>query len=128
LKGIIRNHLDTLVQSDTKVCGELYLPISFCLMSNSTAANIKKVYSHAQGNSDFFLKALKKNQGLEQCRRWLRIHFPDAELVPAPSTAKAAEMAASEEGTAAVSNKICASIYKLKVSNFENDSCSFFRF
>ena len=52
ISGIIRNHLDTLVQSDTKVCGELYLPISFSLMSNSTVSNIKKVYSHAQGKKN----------------------------------------------------------------------------
>ena len=40
--------MDVLVQSEIKVCGEIYLPVSFCFMTNAPGP-ITKIYSHPQG-------------------------------------------------------------------------------
>ena len=50
--------MDILIQSETKICGEIYLPISFSFMSNSQGP-IKKIYSHAQGIKNLPNKKIK---------------------------------------------------------------------
>lgn len=114
--GIIHNHMELLIHNPTKVCGEIYLPIRFYLMANCKPSDIKKIYSHAQG--------------LQQCRKWLTSHFPDAELIECTSTAKSAEIASQEPNTAAVCNLIAGQHFKLGIvgENIQDTSQNTTRF
>ena len=100
LDGGVTDALDTFMEVDVKICAELHLPITQCLLSNSAKEEIRRVYS--------------KPQALAQCRRWLRENLPDAELVEDSSTARAAERAAEEPGAAAIANEMAATIYGLR--------------
>jgi len=108
--GLIHNHVDLLINNSSnnniKVVGEVYLPIQFALMVNNNSAHyslssVKKIYSHVQG--------------LEQCKSWIRTHCVESSLLPVSSTAKAAEIVSSEEGSACISNRICSELFKLRI-------------
>lgn len=101
IDGGVTDALDTFMEVDTKICAELNLPITQCLLSNSPKDGVKRVYS--------------KPQALAQCRRWLRENLPGAELIEDASTARAAKRAADEDGAAAVANELAATIYQLEV-------------
>jgi chorismate mutase/prephenate dehydratase len=94
--------LDRFMESDLKICGELMSPISHVLMSQKNdERKVKVVYSHPQG--------------LAQCRRWLANHLPQAEMVETPSTAAAAEKAATDPFGAAVGSRLAAQAQGLKI-------------
>ncbi len=50
-----------------------------------------------------------------QCKKWLETHLKGIERVEALSTSKAAELAAAEPHSAAISNLMCTDLYKLDV-------------
>jgi chorismate mutase/prephenate dehydratase len=54
-----------------------------------------------------------------QCRHWLSVTAKDREVLPAASTSTAAELAATEDGTAAIGSAIAGEIHGLHVL-FEN--------
>jgi len=60
------------LRGDLVVCGETVLPIEQCLYGHNNDREVTRVYSH--------------QQALSQCRKFLSIRFPRAELVPADST------------------------------------------
>ena len=94
LEGAINVTLDTLAQSDDlAIERELIWDIHNQLMARVPADEVRAIYSHPQP--------------LAQCRRYLREHFPKARLVPTTSTAKAAELVASEEGGRSGAAAIC---------------------
>lgn len=93
--------LDNFVTTKLKVCAEIVLPISHCLLSRSPRTKITKIYSHPQP--------------FGQCTRWLRMEMPGVELVPTSSTAKAAELASVEHGSAALASSLAAEIYDLNI-------------
>ena len=70
--------MDELVESDLKICAQVYLPIEHCLIAQSPLEAIKEVHS--------------KDQALGQCREWLRRNLPNAELVESHSTASAVDV------------------------------------
>ncbi|HEX9722613.1 MAG TPA: prephenate dehydratase domain-containing protein [Candidatus Paceibacterota bacterium] len=57
---------------DLILCGEVVLPIEQCLYGHNNDREVKRVYSH--------------QQALSQCREFISIRFPEAELIPADST------------------------------------------
>ena len=57
--------MDVLVQSEIKVCGEIYLPVSFCFMTNAPGP-ITKIYSHPQGKLPNSKKKKKKYNKLKK--------------------------------------------------------------
>jgi chorismate mutase/prephenate dehydratase len=71
------------------------------LLANCTLQEIEKIYS--------------KPEIFAQCRNWLSVTFKDAQTIPVASSAKAAQMAASEKRAAAISSSIAAELYGLKV-------------
>ncbi|KAJ2845569.1 prephenate dehydratase, partial [Coemansia erecta] len=100
--GAVVQTLDIFVDQPTvKIRAEVYLPVTQSLLSRYQLSAIRKVYSHPQA--------------FGQSRRWLDEHLPHAARVDVSSTAKAAELAASENYTAAISSEVCASIYQLDV-------------
>jgi len=78
-EGAVNITLDRLIDSDTLICGEIYLPISQHLLSQARELpEIKLVISHPQG--------------LAQCRSWLAQNLPDVPTQDVTSTAAAAEL------------------------------------
>jgi chorismate mutase / prephenate dehydratase len=93
-EGSVRETLDNFVDSDLKIVAQIYTEITYALSSNSPLAEIKKVYS--------------KDQALAQCREWLARHLSHAQLIDAPSTARAVQIAKEEPGAAAVASEQAA--------------------
>ncbi len=101
-EGSVGATLDELARTDLRICGEILLDISHCILSRETDLNaISRVLSHPQA--------------LAQCSGWLRRHLPAATLIQTPSTAAAALQAADEEHTAAVGNEMLAELYCLAI-------------
>ena len=97
--GVVGHTLDLLADSELQICSEISLPISQHLLSRGDLGSILRVYSHPQA--------------LAQCRAWLRDNLPNAELMEVSSTARAAEMAASDPTVAAIANELAAEEYGL---------------
>ena len=100
-EGSVREALDSFVESDLKIVAQIYLEINHALISNSPIENIERVYS--------------KDQALAQCRHWLQRHLPHAQLVDAPSTSRAVQLAKQEPGTAAVAGELAAEHYGMPI-------------
>jgi len=101
IEGAVTHTLDMFIDSEVKICAELYLDITHCLLANCALSEIKTVYS----NPLVFA----------QCRNWLNINFPKASLMGVTSTAKGAELATKEKGAAAIANELAAEIYSLRI-------------
>jgi chorismate mutase/prephenate dehydratase len=101
VEGAVNHTLDMFIDSDLKVCSEIYMEISHSLLSReSNIKNIKKVYS--------------KDQVFGQCRLWLEDHLPSVALVEVASTTRAAEIASKEKGAACIASELAAAKYHLK--------------
>jgi chorismate mutase/prephenate dehydratase len=100
-EGSVRETLDSFVESDLKIVGQIYLEISHALISRSPLEAIRRVYS--------------KDQALAQCRHWLQRHLPHAQLLDAPSTSRAVQIARDEDGAAAVAGELAADFYGVPV-------------
>lgn len=97
--GAVTHTLDQFADTPLKICAEVYLPISHNLLSAGPRDKIRKIYS--------------KPEVFGQCRRWLHENMPGVELVSASSTARAAETAAREPGSAALASSLAAELYGL---------------
>src|SRR5687768_16678144 len=100
-EGSVREALDSFVESDLKIVAQIYLEITHALISATPLEKIEKV--------------LSKDQALGQCRHWLQRHLPHAQLVDAPSTSRAVQMAKGEPGTAAIAGELAAEHYGVPV-------------
>ncbi|GAB4431057.1 MAG: prephenate dehydratase [bacterium] len=101
-EGIVSYTLDMFLKYDLKVCGEIILPITHCLISSHPKKeDIRKIYSHPQA--------------FAQCRGWLEKNMPNAVLIEVGSTAEAAEMVKKTTFSAAIAGEATAKIYDLKV-------------
>lgn len=107
-EGAVTHTLDEFVQTSLKICAEIYLPISHHLMArhaprvaNGARKGIRRLASHPQV--------------LGQCRNWLHANMPGVEIVPATSTARAAEMAVQDRHVAAIASALAAEHYHLRV-------------
>lgn len=94
-EGSVNVTLDLLADCDLSVIRECSVPISHCLLSKSKSiSEIKLVHSHPQA--------------LAQCRKWLEKNLPNAELAECSSTARAAEIALQNNGSAAIASRLAA--------------------
>lgn len=100
-EGVVNHTLDILVDSPLKICAEINMRVQQCLLARCDKSDIRVVYSHAQS--------------LGQCRRWLSENLPNAEQVAVASNARAAELAAREDGAAAIGSELAAEVYQLKL-------------
>jgi chorismate mutase/prephenate dehydratase len=100
-EGVVNHTLDMFMASELKICAEIRLPIAQYLMARQPLDSIRRVYSHPQA--------------VAQSRGWLTEHLPGVEIVEVASTARAAEIAAGEEGAAAVAPHLAAQVYGLEV-------------
>lgn len=116
-EGAVNVTLDRLIESETLICGEIFLEIGQCLLSRaSDLSEVKRVVSHPQA--------------LAQCRGWLARRLPDVALDEAVSTAAAAELAAAEPTVAAVASSLAAQLYgvpilETHIEDFSDNSTRF---
>lgn len=98
--GVIET-LDALTSSDVKICAEVLLAIHQNLLANCAPEDIKRIYS--------------KPEVFAQCHKWLGATLKGIQTIPVASTARAAQMAAEEDGAAAIGSITAAELYGLKV-------------
>lgn len=85
------------------VYAEIVLTIRHSLLSNCPPKDVKRIYS--------------KPEVFAQCRRWLSLQYPSAELIHAASTSRAVLQAAQEHradpsiGAAAIASSLAGQIY-----------------
>jgi len=100
-EGAVSHTLDLFLESDLKICAEIYQLISHDLLSASgSREEIDTIYSQPQA--------------LAQCRKWLRKYMPGRTLVECGSTSQAARNAAEEAGSAAIAGGKAAQLYDLR--------------
>ncbi len=101
--GRIVDTLGMFVRTEMKICGEVVLPIHHNLLSRTPRTEITEIHS--------------KPQALSQCRSWLAVNMPSAQLVEVSSTTAAARHAAEQHGVAAVASVEAGRQYDLDVLN-----------
>ncbi len=101
IEGAVTNTFDLLVDSELKICAHSVMEISHNLLSKTTIDKVRKVYS--------------KSEVFAQCRNWLHQHLPEVELIEVSSSARAAQLAGKEKGTAAVASLLAADLYHLQI-------------
>ena len=114
--GRVTDTLDMFSRLPQRICGEVQLRIHHNLLAKCPREEVQEVYS--------------KPQALSQCRQWVARHLPWARPVEMTSTAAAAQLAASKQGTAAVASLLAASSYGLDVlaENIEDNQNNVTRF
>lgn len=100
-EGPVHLTLDSLVESDLKVCSEIVLPISLQLLARGKKEEIRTLYSNPVA--------------LAQCRGWVARNLPGRSIVDAASTARAAMMAAEDPAGAAIGPRLAATEYGLQI-------------
>ena len=109
--------LDMFIESNLKICSEVMLPISQCLLSNaSRVEDIQVVYSHPQP--------------IAQCYNWLAKNMPHVDIKETFSTAVAAQMAKTEPHSAAIASDFAAKAYDVPVlrQRIEDNAQNYTRF
>ncbi len=89
LHGSIDEILDLLYESKVRIVRTEDLAIKHAFGALDPK-NVRKVSSHTQA--------------LRQCRKWLKAHYPDAEHLPATSTAAAALLASNDPTIGAIAS------------------------
>jgi chorismate mutase/prephenate dehydratase len=88
-EGVVTQALDSFVDSDVLICGEVLLRISNHLASRS-------------GRIEDVRQVASNPQPLAQCRRWLDRNLPGVERLETVSTTAAAQLAAKDGSVAAI--------------------------
>jgi chorismate mutase/prephenate dehydratase len=115
-EGAVTHTYDMFVDSDLKICAQIVLPIRHNLMSAGPRDRIRKLYSNPQV--------------FAQCRQWLQINIPHAELIEVSSTTRAAEVARHEPDAGALASALAAELYGLSIhdANIQDSSENVTRF
>jgi chorismate mutase/prephenate dehydratase len=115
-EGAVTHTYDMFVDSDLKICAQIVLPIRHNLMAACRRDQIKKLYSNAQV--------------FAQCRQWLQVNMPHAELIEVSSSTRAAEIAKTEPNAGALASALAAELYGLKIhdANIQDSSENVTRF
>jgi len=100
LEGTVKVTLDRLMSTDLRIMGEIFFPVSHCLLSSgSSIDSLARVYSHPQA--------------LAQCRQWIRENLAHCTIHETDSTAEAARRAADEPTWAAIASREAGELYGL---------------
>ena len=99
-EGAVTHTFDQFTGTTLKICAEIYLPISLCLMASVPREKVTRVCT--------------KQEALGQCRRWLNENMPGIEFEAVNSTTLAAEMASTSD-SAAVASRFAAELYGLDI-------------
>ena len=105
-EGVVSHTLDSFVDSNLKICGEVEICIHHHLVNLSQdVSKITHIYSH--------------QQSFAQCRRWLNQNFPNIECIPVSSNAEAARIASLDETATAICGIPAIEVFDLAIC-FEN--------
>ncbi len=99
-EGAVTHTFDQFTGTTLKICAEIYLPISLCLMASVPREKVSRICT--------------KQEALGQCRRWLNANMSGIEFDAVNSTTLAAEMASTSD-CAAVASQLAAELYGLDV-------------
>ncbi len=99
--GAVLDTLDAFRDHDVRICSEIQRAIHHNLLAKCRQDEIEVVYS--------------RPEALAQCQRWLSETGLSRHIAAAPSTSKAAELAASQAKSAAIGGKLAARLYGLAV-------------
>lgn len=116
-EGVVNYTLDMFVDSTLLIYGEVLLEVSHYLLSKTgRLEDITKIYSHPQP--------------IAQCRHWLETNLPQVPVSEVTSTARAAEICATDPTTAAIASELAAQLYGLKIikARIEDNVHNFTRF
>ena len=100
-EGVVSHTLDNFLTSSLLICGECELKVQQHFMAASTETSIKRIYAH--------------QQTFGQCRRWLDVHYPDAERIVTSSNGAAAKQAKDDPEAGAIAAEVAANLYGLTV-------------
>jgi prephenate dehydratase len=110
VEGSVTVTLDELAAGDPLlITREMAVPVRFALLARP-------------GRDRFAVRTIATHpHAAAQCRRWLAVHHPDAEVVPVASTAQAAAIVAAPDSVydAAIAAPIAAEHYRLAVLEHE---------
>jgi chorismate mutase/prephenate dehydratase len=107
--GSIVETLDAFrdVRGDLSIYAEVQLEVHHALLANCPPASVRRIHS--------------KPEVFDQCRQWLGMQFPQAELIPAASSSRAVQTAAeecrvalqikAEPGSGAISSELAGQLY-----------------
>ncbi|MFH1565381.1 MAG: prephenate dehydratase [bacterium] len=113
-EGALKIVLDTVIEKKLKIIGEVYLPISHCLLSKEWGR-----FGDVAETTQMVLKNIKTidshPQGLAQSSDWLRKNMPHAKTKETESTSSAAQRVSREKNAGAISSEYCAKSYKLNI-------------
>jgi chorismate mutase/prephenate dehydratase len=114
--GGIGETMDAFIDSDVMICAEVYMAIHHNLLANCAIDKIEKIYS--------------KPEVFAQCHKWLASTFEESKTIAVASTARAAQMAAQEQYSAAIGSNVAAELYGLKMvcENIEDIGSNVTRF
>ncbi|MCB9858507.1 MAG: prephenate dehydratase [Phycisphaerales bacterium] len=114
--GVVLDTLDAFVDTGVMICNELQLPIHLNLMANCPMDEIEVVQS--------------KPEAFKQVQRWLAETGMVDKVAPAASTSRAAELAATTKGTAAIGSALAAKLYGVQIlaANIEDNPRNATRF
>ena len=100
VEGAVSATLDELSSgAGLHIVAEIAIPVDFCLAVRNPEAPVTSIVTHPHAEA--------------QCRAWLAAHHPQAEVIPASSTASAAAAVAHGEFDAAICARIAADVYEL---------------
>lgn len=117
LEGAIGLTLDLLIDSNVKICGEIYKEITHNLLSlNDNIKNLKRLYAHPQA--------------LAQCRTYIEKNLPEIEIIEVDSTSESARLASKDVESCAIASTRAAELYELKIlkSRIEDNTNNYTRF
>ncbi|WP_447985367.1 prephenate dehydratase [Nitrospira sp. Nam74] len=116
-EGVVNHTLDMFIDSNLVIYGEVLQEVSHHLLSKTgRVEDIKTIYSHPHA--------------IAQCRNWLETNVPRIPVGEVPSTARAAEVSATDSTVAAIASQLAGELYGLKVvrSRIEDNVNNFTRF
>ena len=100
VEGAVNHTLDVFMDSELKICAQILLRIRNDFLSKWPREEIRKIYSHPQV--------------FGQCRQWLQENARSLEQIEVSSTTRAAQLASTEPGAAALASSMAAEVYGLK--------------
>lgn len=117
LEGVVNHTLDMFMNSNLKICGEVFLEVNHHLMNKTgKLEDVKRIYSHPHA--------------IAQCRKWISKNTSGIHIVEVESTAKAAEIASKDETAGAIASEMSELVYGLKTvhKNIEDFTNNYTRF
>lgn len=100
-EGAVNHTLDVFMESDLRICAQILMKIENHLAANVPKSDVRRLYSHPQV--------------FGQCRNWLRMNFPHADLIEVSSTPRAAELAAQQPDAGALVGAMAAEAHGLQI-------------